>query len=146
MHRHDTKGANVLACEHAEALALARRLQRSDPASAADDRRALLLFWYGSGASRLLTEENVLLAAWRRHGGEDHPLPAAITAERRRLAHEVEDIAADASSPAGRLRRVGHGLAALVLRQDSELRSVVELTVPAEELLEVGATLRTLRH
>jgi len=133
-------------CEHAEALALARRLQRSDPDSAADDRRALLLFWYGSGASRLRTEENLLLAAWRRHGGEDHPLAAAITAEHQRLAREVEALAADARSPARRLRRAGHGLTALVLRQERELRSVVEHTVPAEELREVGATLRTLHR
>ena len=61
-------------CDHAEALALARRLQRSEPGTAADDRRALLLFWYGSGATRLRAEEDVLIAAWTRHGGADHPL------------------------------------------------------------------------
>jgi hypothetical protein len=132
-------------CEHAEALALARRLQRSDAASAADDRRALLLFWYGSGASRLRAEENVLLDAWRRHGGDDHPLSAAIRAEHHRLGSEVEAIAADARTPARRLRHAGDALAALVLRQDRELRGVVEHTVPAEELVEVGAALRSLR-
>ena len=134
------------ACEHGEALGVARRLQGSTPASAADDRRALLLFWYGTGASRLRTEETVLLAAWRRHGGEDHPLAAAIAAEHQRLARDVEAIAADARSPADRLRRIGDALAAHVLRQDRELRGVVEHTVPADELVEVGAALRSLRH
>ena len=42
--------------EHAEALGLARRLRCSDAGTAADDRRALLLFWYGSCASRLKAE------------------------------------------------------------------------------------------
>jgi hypothetical protein len=133
------------ACEHAEAVALARRLQCSASASAADDRRALLLFWYGSGATRLHAEENVLLAAWRRHGGDDHPLSAAIRAEHARLANEVAAIAAEADVPAARLRRVGEALVAHVLRQDRELHAVVEHTVPARELAEVGAALRSLR-
>ena len=130
------------ASDHAEALAVARRLQRSRPASAADDRRALLLFWYGSGATRLRAEDDVLLGAWRRHGGEDHPLSAAIRGEAARLHREIAAIAADASPSAGRLRRAGEALGAHVLRQERELRGVVERTVPAGELAEVDSALR----
>ena len=101
--------------DHAEALAVARRLQRSEPATAADDRRALLLFWYGSGATRLRAEEDVLLAAWARHGGADHPLSAEIRAERARLSEEAAAIAADDRIPAERLRRVGDASAARLL-------------------------------
>jgi len=133
------------ACEHAEALALARRLQRCDCATARDDRRALLLFWYGSGATRLRAEMRVLLDAWRRHGGEDHPLSAAIRAEQARIAREVAAVAADADPSAARLRRIGDVLASHVLRQDRELCGVVEHTVPADELMEVAASLRGLR-
>ena len=118
--------------EHAEALRLARRLRCSDAGTAADDRRALLLFWYGSGASRLKAEEEVLLAAWRRHGGDDHPLSARI--------------AADAHTSAARLRHAGDALGAHVFRQDRELRGVVEHAVGAEELVEIAASLRGLRH
>jgi len=131
--------------EHAEALALARRLRRSDAGTAADDRRALLLFWYGSGASRLKTEEEVLLAAWRRHGGEDHPLFAAMRAEHERLADEIAAIAADAHTSAARLRHAGDALGAHVFRQDRELCRVVEHAVPPGELMAVAASLRGLR-
>jgi hypothetical protein len=136
----------VQACEHAEALALARRLRCSDAGTAADDRRALLLFWYGSGASRLKAEQEVLLAAWRRHGGDGHPLSAAMRAELARLADEVAAIAADAHTSAPRLRHAGDALGAHVFRQDRELRGVVEHAVGADELVEIAASLRGLRH
>ena len=106
------------ACDHAEALGVARRLQRSEPATAADDRRALLLFWYGTGASRLRAEEDVLLAAWERHGGTDHPVAASIRAEHARISDEAAAIAEDGRTPAARLRQFGDALAAHVLRQD----------------------------
>jgi hypothetical protein len=98
------------ACNDAEALALARRLQNSDAETAAEHRRALLLFWYGSGASRL----------W----AEDHPLSPAIRAEHARLAGEVAAIAADAQASAARLRHAGAALGAYVLRQERELRGL----------------------
>ena len=134
------------ASEHAEALGLARRLRCSDAGTAADDRRALLLFWYGSGASRLKAEDEVLLAAWRRHGGDDHPLSAAMRAEHARLADEIAAIAADAHTSAARLRHAGDALGAHVFRQDRELRGVVEHAVGADELVEIAASLRGLRH
>ena len=134
------------ACDHAEALAVARRLQRSESATAADDRRALLLFWYGTGATRLRAEDDVLLAAWGRHGGADHPLSAAIRAEHVRLSDEVARIAAHGQIPPVRLRHVGDALAAHVLRQDRELRGIVEHTVPADELVDVARALRLGRR
>jgi hypothetical protein len=127
--------------DHAEALAVARRLQRSEPATAADDRRALLLFWYGSGATRLHAEEDVLIAAWERHGGDGHPLASAIRAGLARLTGDVRAIAADSQASPARLSRA---LAAHVLRHERELQGVVELTVPAEELAEVDTALRLL--
>lgn len=132
--------------EHAEALALARRLQRSDARTAADDRRALLLFWYGSGATRLKAEEDALIAAWRRHGGDDHPLSAAIRAERAWLADEIAAIAADSGTSATRLRTTGRKLRAHVSRQDRELRAVVEHLVPDGELGSIAASLGRLRR
>lgn len=128
-------------CDHAEVLAVARRLQRSEPATAADDRRALLLFWYGTGGTRLRGEDDVLLAAWGRHGGADHPLAAAIRADHARIADEAAAVAADGHTPAARLRQLGDALAAHVLRQDRELRGVVEHTVPDDELLDVARAL-----
>jgi hypothetical protein len=132
-------------CDHAEPLAVARRLQRSEPATAADDRRALLLFWYGSGATRLRAEDDALLAAWGRHGGADHPLSAAIRAEHARLSHVVASTAADGRSSAETLRHIGDALAAHVLRQERELRGVVEHTVPPDELAELAKSLHLVR-
>ena len=132
-------------CDHAEALALARRLQRSEPGTAADDRRALLLFWYGSGATRLRAEEDVLIAAWARHGGEHHPLASAMRAGLARLSGDISAIAADSQASPDQLRRTGLALAAHVLRHDRELVGVVEHSVPVEELVEVDSALRVLR-
>jgi hypothetical protein len=132
--------------EHGEAVALARRLRCADAGTVADDRRALLLFWYGSGASHLKTEEELLLATWRRHGGEDHPLSAAMRAEYARLADEIAAIAADPHTSAARLRHAGDLLGAHVFRQERELRGIVEHAVPADELAAIAESLRSLRH
>ena len=127
--------------DHGEMFALARRLERTDAAHARDDRRALLLFWYGTGASRLRADEDALLAAWERHGGRDHPLNAASRARHARLARAVADVAAESRPSAAALRRVGAALAALVRIQDQELVAVVERALPPRELARVGEAL-----
>ena len=128
--------------DHTEMFALAQRLERTDDAHARDDRRALLLFWYGTGATRLRAEEDALLAAWERHGGRDHPLNAAIRAEHGRLSRSVADVAAEPRPSAAALRRVGAALAALVRVQDQQLAAVVERAIPPYELAHVDEALR----
>ena len=128
--------------DRAEALALAHRLERTDAARARDDRRALLLFWYGSGATRLRVEEDALLGAWERHGGRDHPLNASIRAEHARLSRDVAGVAAGPVPSAPELRRIGAELVALMRVQTGELCAVVERTVPAGELAQVDRMLR----
>ncbi len=131
--------------EHSEALALARRLERADDRTAPEHRRALLLYWYGTGAAHLRAEEHVLLTAWERHGGADHPLHASIRADHARLADAIARIAADARPAVGELRRAGRDLAAHVHRQERELAAVVEHEVPPEELVDVGRALDAAR-
>ena len=128
--------------DHTEMFALAQRLERTDAAHVRDDRRALLLFWYGTGASRLRAEEDALLAAWERHGGHDHPLNAAIRAQHDRLAQAVAGVAGDPRPSVAALRRIGFALARLVRVQDQELTAVVERTLPTYELAHVDEALR----
>jgi hypothetical protein len=131
--------------DHGEMFALAQRLERTDAARARDDRRALLLFWYGTGASRLRAEEDVLLGAWERHGGRDHPLNAAVRAEHGRLAHAVADVAATPYPSAAILRRVGAALTTVVRLQDKELTAAVERTLDPDQLAGVDEGLRRAR-
>ena len=128
--------------DHTEMFALAQRLERTDAAHARDDRRALLLFWYGTGASRLRAEEDALLAAWERHGGRDHPLNASIRTQHDRLAQAVAGVAADPYPSVAALRRVGAALARLVRAQDQELAAVVERALPEYELAHVDQALQ----
>jgi hypothetical protein len=128
--------------DHTEMFALSRRLERTDDAHVRDDRRALLLFWYGTGGSRLRAEEDALLAAWERHGGRDHPLNAAIRAQHARLGHAVAEVAGDPGPSVAALRRVGVALARLVRVQDKELAAVVERALPTYELARVDEALR----
>lgn len=124
-----------LSPDHSEALALARRLQRADAVSAVQDRRVLLLYWYGSGATHLRQEQQLLLDAWERHGGADHPLNASIRAEHSRLGAAIAAVAREPRPAPEQLRRVGRDLAAHMRRQELELSGVVERRVPAEELV-----------
>jgi hypothetical protein len=127
--------------DHREALALAGRLRDACPERAADDRRALLLYWYGFGASRLRAEDQTLLAAWDRHGGADHPLGAVVRADLARLAAEVAAIAGDPAPSAARLRRVGAALTAHLHLQDRGLCGAVGRALPAEERADVERAL-----
>jgi hypothetical protein len=131
--------------DHHEAFSLAARLEHSDDASAGDDRRALLLFWYGFGAGRLRADEGALLSAWERHGGADHPLHATIRADHQRLEQEIAAVAAEPQPSAVRLRHVGAALAAHLHLQDTALCAVVARVVPSDELVELGRALH-VRH
>jgi hypothetical protein len=131
---------------HREALEVARRLQLADDASAAEARRALLLYWYGTGAGHLRTEEHLLLAAWERHGGLDHPLNGAIRAEHTRLRHAVRAVAHDETSSAATLGRLGHDLEAHVHREERELLPIILHVVPRSELADVLDSLAGLER
>jgi hypothetical protein len=101
----------------------------------------LLLYWYGSGASHLRAEEDILLTAWGRHGGADHPLSAAIRADHARLAGHVAAVAEDPRAAADELRRIGIALAALIRRVERELARVVARSLAPEERIEVDRAL-----
>ena len=131
--------------DHGEMFALAQRLGRTDAAHARDDRRALMLFWYGTGASRLRAEEDVLLGAWEQQGGRDHPLNAAVRSEHGRLAQAVADVAATPYPSAATLRRVGAALTTVVRLQDKELTAAVERALDPDELAGVDEGLRRAR-
>ena len=128
--------------DHTEMFALARRLERTDAAHARADRRALLLFWYGTGAARMRLNEAALLTAWERHGGRDHPLNAAIRAQHDRLARAIAGMAADPRPSPAALRRIGAALTALLRVQEHELAAVVERSLPPDELADVDRVLR----
>jgi hypothetical protein len=131
---------------HEPARRLARRLERSAADTAADDRRALLTYWFGSGASHLRAEEHVLLEAWNRHGGANHPLNVSVRDELSALSRRVAAVAADPRSDSAELRSIGSALAAHLKRQERELCDVVERAVPPDELAAVDETLADLRR
>jgi hypothetical protein len=83
--------------DHAEAIALARRLIGVETGGTGDCRRALLLYWYGCGASRLRLEED-----------------ASRCGDLARLSARIAALAADPSATPETLRRIGIALQALV--------------------------------
>jgi hypothetical protein len=132
--------------EHLPARRLARRLLVSDASSSADDRRALLTYWYGSDAAHLRAEDHVLMTAWNRHGGAQHPLNASMRDEFARLARRVQAVAGAQTADPAELRAIGHELVNHLTRQERELYGAVELALGADELDEVEETLTDLRR
>jgi hypothetical protein len=132
--------------EHSEALRLAARLQVCDAASAAEDRRELLRYWYGSGATHLGGEEELLVGAWARHGGDDQPLPAAIRAERERLSEAIGAVAMSPRALPETLRMIGRDLSGHVHRHEGELYGAVERVLPPNELEDVERDLEQFRR
>ena len=129
---------------HTEALELAQRLRLADDTTAPECRRALLLYWYGSGGSHLHAEADLLLSAWDRHGGANHPLNASIRAEGARLATRVAAVAEDPRPPAGELRRIGCDLVQHVRSQERALGSAVARSLGRAERIEIERALARL--
>ena len=132
--------------EHSEALRLARRLQASHIPTAADDRRELLRFWYGSGGARLGVEQQLVVDTWGHHGGADHPLAAAIETERARLSRAVAAVASAPHASPVTLRAIGRDLGAHVRRQERELYGAVERVLSSNELEDVERDLARFRR
>lgn len=125
-----------LSRDHHQALFVAQRLTRATDGTAAEARAAFQAFWERE-RDHFRLEEELLLPALARHVPADHEAIVRVLTEhvdlRRRAADTGDDPAA--------LRELGERFREHVRHEERTLFGLVEATLPAAELAEVGAAL-----
>lgn len=122
-----------LSHDHHQALALALRLRRSGPETAAADRGELLRFWENQERHFEL-EEEILLPALEKHAGAGQPLADRTRTEHQEIRRRIGSIADEDVADAATLVEFGELLNSHVRMEERELFPLVERSLPSEEL------------
>ena len=141
-------GLRSLSEDHHHGLVYARRLRRAASAEGVDRAEAardFLGFWRADTSGHFRKEEEVLLPVYARHGGDLGREPVRkMHAQHARLRGLVmqlgDEVEAGAVRP-GTLREIGERLEEHIRLEERELFPMVEESLPAEALEEVGARL-----
>lgn len=132
----------TLSHDHHQALFVAQRLSRAEPASAGEARTGLLDYWRQHGREHFRAEEEILLPAFAAHGDPSDPLVARALCEHVAIRARVAAIAADPDAAVPALRELGEALAAHVRLEERELFPLVERAMPPAALAELAEALR----
>jgi hypothetical protein len=134
-------GAHHYVLEHARRLTAA--VPEND-AALADTARSFLAFWQGDASILFRKEEEVLLPVLARHEGSlREPVMRRLAehAQIRGLVMELSDEAVRGEVRLETLRSLGEQLEAHVRLEEREVLRLIEGTLPAQALEEVGARL-----
>ena len=128
-----------LSRDHHHGLAVALRLKRAEPASAASARDAFLEFFESEGARHFRAEEEVLLPLYARHAPPDSPDVVRVLTEHVELRRRALDLAADPGPEVGDLHELGERLERHIRHEERVLFPAIEAAMPAGELEELAA-------
>jgi hemerythrin-like domain-containing protein len=136
-----------LSRDHHHGLVAAQRLRRATSESAAEARASFLSFWAGDGQRHFRVEEEVLLPGFARRGAPDHPAVVRTLVEHVDLRRRAYELAADDTPELDALHALGDRLAAHIRHEENVLFPLVESTLAAAELSELGAAIEAAeRH
>ncbi len=128
-----------LSRDHHQGLFVALKLKRATP----DAREAFLAFWV-EGRQHFAVEEDLLLPALARHVPPDHEEVVRVLTEHVDLRRRAQDLAADTEPAPETLRELGERLAAHIRHEENVVFTLVEETLPRDELAALGAALADL--
>jgi len=130
-----------LSRDHQHALAVAQRLRRAAPDSAASAKAAFLDFWEPEGRLRFRIEEEILLPAYAIHGDPRHSAVIQALVDHMAIRRDAACLATG-GAPLTTLQGLGACLAAHVRLEERELFPLIEQTLSEPELVSLGAHLR----
>ena len=140
-------GLRRLSEDHHHGLVHARRLRRAASSAEGSDQlgaaRGFLEFWRAETSGHFREEEEVLLPVYARYGGDLGREPIrkmhAQHAWLRGLVMRLGDEVGAGTVRPGTLREIGERLDEHIRLEERELFPMVEESLPAEALDEVGA-------
>jgi hemerythrin-like domain-containing protein len=127
-----------LSRDHHKALYAALRLRRADRGSAGDAVEGFLRFWADHGQRHFEIEERLLLPGFVGGGGNPrHELVARTLTEHVEIRSRARVLQADSSL--ADLHKLGDLLSAHVRLEEDELFPLIERTLDAAHLAELGS-------
>lgn len=136
-----SEALSPLSRDHHHGLFAALKLRRASAADAEDARRAFLEFWHGEGAHHFHVEEEVLLPALARHASADDGAIVRTLVEHVDLRRRAADLERAVEPALEALHELGDRLHAHIRGEENELFPLIEATLPAAELDELGAAI-----
>jgi hypothetical protein len=139
MKRHPALA--LLSRGHQHTLAVAQRLRRATPDTAAQAVAAFLAVWDVEERQHFRLEEEVLLPSFAGHSDPEHPLILRVLVDHLRIRCAADRLATDRS--VSTLHALGEILASHVHLEAHELFPPIEKDVPEADLSVLGARLRS---
>ena len=131
----------ILSRDHHHALVVAQKLTRADAESADAARTRFLAYWDEEGRRHFQLEEELLFPAFAAHGDPRHPLVLRALGDHVVIRSRAAQLAATDEPAIDVLHELGTDLATHVRLEERELFPVIEVAMPAEELLELAHAL-----
>ena len=126
-----------LSRDHHHGLFAALKLSRATDAGASQAAAGFLEFWHAEGRRHFQIEEDLLLPGFARHGPADHPAVVRALVEHVDLRRRAQDLEGGAQ-PLEALHELGRRLSAHIRAEEDVLFTLVEQTLPADELRALG--------
>lgn len=139
MKRHPA--LEQLSRDHHHALVVAQRLKRADQPGAERARSDFLSYWDAKGSEHFREEEDILLPTLARFTDPHQELIARVLTEHVAIRRGALELAGGA--PLATLQALGRELERHVRREERELFPLIEGALPEEELVRLGARLRS---
>jgi hemerythrin-like domain-containing protein len=137
MKRHPALAS--LSRDHQHTLAVAQRLRRATPATAAQAVAAFLAVWELEEKLHFRAEEEVLLPAYAAHGDPCHPAVVRVLLDHLSIRADAQRLATEA--PLQRLHTLGERLSSHVHFEERELFPLIEDTLSDDDLRALGTSL-----
>jgi hemerythrin-like domain-containing protein len=118
-------------------LLAALRLTRATDGDAGEATAGFLEFWHAEGRRHFQIEEDLLLPGFARHGPADHPAVVRALSEHVDLRRRAQDLERG-GQPLEALHELGRRLSAHIREEENVLFTLVEQTLPADELKALG--------
>ena len=126
-----------LSRDHHHGLFAALKLTRAGDGDAAEAAAGFLEFWHAEGRRHFQIEEDLLLPGFARHGPADHPAVVRALVEHVDLRRRAQDLERG-GQPLAALHELGRRLSAHIREEENVLFTLVEETLPEDELAALG--------
>jgi hemerythrin-like domain-containing protein len=126
-----------LSRDHHHGLFAGLKLTRATDRDAAEAAAAFLAFWQAEGRRHFQIEEDLLLPSFARHGAADDPAVVRTLVEHVDLRRRAQDLERG-EPPLEALHELGRRLSAHIRAEENVLFPLIEQTLPAGALDDLG--------
>jgi hemerythrin-like domain-containing protein len=134
-----SEALRALSHQHHQGLFAALQLKSAGSETAVEARQAFLDFYDREGSRHFRVEEELLLPAFARHAGVDHPAIMRVLIEHVDLRGRAQELERSGHPDPATLRELGDRLERHIRFEERALFPMIEEALPVDELERLGA-------